>query len=164
MSSLYARIDPSNGGSVGSPKFRYKLAWLRRLRRTLAPYGGAALDLIYPPLCLGCGARVAEDDDPLDVHAPGMRWQYEHLLGSADRLRYRPTRDNWGPLEVPQGRYFVLGDNRDDSEDSRYWGFVDATAVKGQPLFVYYSFDPRTFRSVPWLTEIRWDRIGGAID
>lgn len=106
----------------------------------------------------------AQHVDPLDVHAPGMRWQADYLLNPADRLHYRPTRDNWGPLVVPADRYFVLGDNRDDSEDSRYWGFVEGSAIKGKPLFVYYSFNPRTLRHVPWLTEIRWDRIGGAVN
>ncbi|NIP83366.1 MAG: signal peptidase I [Gemmatimonadetes bacterium] len=106
----------------------------------------------------------ARHGDPLDVHSPGMRWQMDYLMSPAERLDYRPTRDNWGPLVVPEDRYFVLGDNRDDSEDSRYWGFVSAAAIKGKPLFVYYSFNPRTLRQVPWLTEIRWDRIGGAIE
>jgi signal peptidase I len=114
------------------------------------------------------GALVAEPyaqhADPLDVHSPGMRWQLDYLIGPAERHRYRPSRDNWGPVIVPPERFFVLGDNRDDSEDSREWGFVDQAAVKGKPLFVYYSFNPRTRRSVPWLTEIRWDRIGDMID
>lgn len=105
----------------------------------------------------------AQHLDPLDVHAPGMRWQTQHLADSALRLSYRPTRDSWGPIVVPAHRLFVLGDNRDDSEDSRYWGFVESTSIKGRPLFVYYSFNPRTLKAVPWLTEIRWDRIGGGI-
>lgn len=106
----------------------------------------------------------AQHGDPLDTHSPDMRWQAEHLVSSNHRNRYRPSRDNWGPLVVPPGSYFVLGDNRDDSQDSRNWGFVDQEAIKGKPLFVYYSFNPRTLRQAPWLTEIRWDRIGGAID
>lgn len=106
----------------------------------------------------------AQHVDPLDVHAPGMRWQRDYLVGPSERTNYRPTRDNWGPIVVPPGLYFVLGDNRDDSEDSRYWGFVQGSSIKGKPLFVYYSFNPRTLRHVPWLTEIRWDRIGGAVN
>ena len=104
----------------------------------------------------------ARHADPMDAHDVGMRWQREYLV-KASRMRYRPTRDNWGPLVVPDQQYFVLGDNRDDSEDSRYWGFVDGESIKGKPLFVYYSFNPRTLDHAPWLTEIRWDRIGGAI-
>ncbi|MFO7892932.1 MAG: signal peptidase I [Longimicrobiales bacterium] len=114
------------------------------------------------------GDPVAEEyvryADRLDIHWPSMLWQRDYLLDPAARIHYRPTRDNWGALVVPEDRYFVLGDNRDDSEDSRYWGFVDEASVKGKPLFVYYSFNPRSLEQVPWLTEIRWDRIGGAVD
>jgi signal peptidase I len=106
----------------------------------------------------------ARHADPLDVHAPSMSWQLDHLVLPSERSHYRPSRDNWGPVAVPDAMLFVLGDNRDDSEDSRYWGFVQQAALKGKPLFVYYSFDPRTLSQIPWLTQIRWDRIGGAID
>jgi signal peptidase I len=52
------------------------------------------------------------------------------------------VRDNFGPLKVPAGQYFVLGDNRDDSQDSRYWGCVDKRLIKGKALFVYFSYEP----------------------
>jgi signal peptidase I len=98
--------------------------------------------------------------DPQDIYASGMFWQCNHAPAGAIGETCRPTRDNWGPLIVPAQRYFVLGDNRDDSEDSRYWGFVERDAVKGTPLFVYYSFDPSAARSMPWLTSIRCSHIG----
>jgi signal peptidase I len=96
--------------------------------------------------------------DPNDPYAAIMFWQCDYTIARPHECR--PTRDNWGPLVVPEGRYFMLGDNRDDSEDSRYWGFVPRTAMRGKPLVIYYSFDPASRRAVPWLSSIRWTRIG----
>ncbi len=98
-----------------------------------------------------------------DPRSRDMLWQREFLVDGVDPYRYRPSRDSWGPIVVPPNRYFVLGDNRDDSEDSRYWGFVDPASVEGRPLIVYFSFEPRTLAPLPWLTDVRWSRIGGAI-
>jgi len=104
--------------------------------------------------------------DPLhDNFETKFNWQRSFVAGSTTEQRrgYHPTRDTWGPLRVPMGKYFVLGDNRDNSEDSRYWGFVDESAVKGRPLVVYFSYDRATRDPVPWLTDIRWDRLGSVI-
>ena len=106
---------------------------------------------------------AVHSDPEGDVWVPSMLWQRDYLGPGVELQQYQPTRDNWGPIVVPPQRFFMLGDNRDDSEDSRYWGFVEQRAVKGQPLFVYYSFEPRTMRPFPWLTEIRWRRIGGTV-
>lgn len=105
----------------------------------------------------------AQRTDPAhDVTDPQFAWQRGYLADRAVevRRRYRPTRDSWGPLIVPPDRYFVLGDNRDNSADSRYWGFVERRAVKGRPLLVYFSFDRDTGHPWSWLTEIRWSRLG----
>lgn len=103
------------------------------------------------------------DINGMDMVLQDMLWQRNYLANGVRPETYHPTRDNWGPIVVPEGQYFMLGDNRDDSEDSRYWGFVDRAAVKGQPLFIYYSFDTSTMRSFPWITQIRWARIGDMI-
>ena len=114
------------------------------------------------------GNRVEEPyvrykDPHGDAVHPGMAWQSRFLADGPRPGRYRPSRDNWGPLVVPEARYFVLGDNRDNSEDSRYWGFVREDAIKGRPWIVYYSTEPEMLSGVGWLREIRWDRIGGRI-
>lgn len=102
------------------------------------------------------------DRDGDAVH-PGMTWQRGHLVASPAALRYHPSRDRWGPIGVPEGRYFVLGDNRDNSEDSRYWGFVERESIRGRPWLVYYSFDRDLGEIIPWLKSVRWSRVGALI-
>lgn len=65
-------------------------------------------------------------------------------------------RDNFGPQTVPDNSYFVLGDNRDHSYDSRFWGYVDIAAVKGKAFMIYWSWDKEDF-------GVRWGRIGNRI-
>jgi signal peptidase I len=104
---------------------------------------------------------VEHVDSLTDVSAPEMRdWQVNYLLPGVNRATYHPTRDNWGPLVVAPGQYFGMGDNRDNSYDSRYWGFIDRKVIRGRPLFVYYSFDHDSWRALPFITAIRWSRIG----
>jgi signal peptidase I len=86
------------------------------------------------------------------------------------------NRDNFGPFRVPEGQYFVMGDNRDNSQDSREWGFLERRYVKGKALVIYFSWAPDpaaprwsgvfSFPEIlaynlthfPW--RVRWDRIG----
>ncbi|MEO8946705.1 MAG: S26 family signal peptidase, partial [Gemmatimonadaceae bacterium] len=60
----------------------------------------------------------------------------------------------------PARDLFVLGDNRDNSLDSRYWGFVPDSLVRGRPMFVYYSYRPDSASELSWLTNARWKRFG----
>ncbi len=100
-----------------------------------------------------------------DATSMDFGWQREFLADRSveARRRYRASRDEWGPLVVPSGKFFTLGDNRDNSHDSRYWGFVDMTAVKGRPLLVYFSYERGAHDPLPWLTDIRWSRLGSFI-
>ncbi len=74
-------------------------------------------------------------DPETDPSGEEFRWQTKSPREDAPRPRaaYHPSRNNWGPLVVPERQYFVLGDNRDNSLDSRYWGFVPDSLVRGRP-------------------------------
>jgi signal peptidase I len=92
-----------------------------------------------------------------------MEWQKEYLVDGTDPRTYRPSRDNWGPIAIPEGRYFMLGDNRDRSLDSRYWGLLERWRLEGRAVFTYFSYNKGSYRPFPWVREVRWDRIGDPI-
>jgi len=86
------------------------------------------------------------------------------LVSTVDKRTYRPTRNNWGPLVVPAGHYWMMGDNRDESLDSRYMGPIPRDVVRGKPLFIYFSVDKDRDAPFPhFLTAARWGRIGSGI-
>ena len=105
---------------------------------------------------------VQHSDSADDMH-PWMSWQADFVLADESNGTYAPTRDNWGPLVIPEDRYFMLGDNRDTSLDSRYWGFLEGWRLEGRAVFVYFSYNKNSLRPFPWLREIRWSRIGDLI-
>jgi signal peptidase I len=109
------------------------------------------------------GPEFAGNEKQPDAPDPHFDWQRPYTINGS---RFgppppQPTHDNWGPMVVPPKHYFMMGDNRYESKDSRYWGFVPRDNLRGRPLFVYYSYDPDAgldyFRAI---TEIRWHRIG----
>ena len=68
------------------------------------------------------------------------------------------VRVRYGPVTVPAGHYFMMGDNRDNSQDSRYWGFLPQEYIKGRALFVYFSFGEGSGLT-SLLTDVRWSRM-----
>jgi len=102
-------------------------------------------------------------DSVADEPAAIFTWQHQIEISDS---RFgapvpAPSLHEWGPLVVPTGTFFMMGDNRDNSVDSRYYGPVPHENLRGTPMFVYYSYDPERdldyFRTV---TAIRWRRLG----
>lgn len=93
-----------------------------------------------------------------DTPDPSFDWQAQYEIRGS---RFGPppevpTHDNWGPIVIPPGHYFSLGDNRYNSVDARYYGPIPRANIRGKPMFIYLSIDFDDWR-------IRWSRIGDGI-
>lgn len=109
-------------------------------------------------------AYARHDDPGTDEHHPWMEWQRDFLTAATDRASYRPSRDTWGPLVLPEDRYFMLGDNRDKSLDSRYWGLLEGWRFEGRASRIYYSYDTHSMKPFPFIRAVRAQRIGSPIE
>lgn len=95
---------------------------------------------------------------------------------STQRGNFYSPRDTLGPLVIPPACYFMMGDNRDNSNDSRYWGPVPGRNIIGKPLFIYWSYDDKPYDPTPksmfeyakeygskalnFFNKTRWSRTG----
>jgi signal peptidase I len=96
--------------------------------------------------------RVFLNGEPMpDPHA-----HFE--VAPQERSPYSP-RDNYGPATVPAGEFLMMGDNRDRSYDSRFWGFVKLDQIEGRAMFIYWSWGADSQS----LLGIRWSRFGMAV-
>ncbi|MCC7008695.1 MAG: signal peptidase I [Acidobacteria bacterium] len=88
------------------------------------------------------GDRLELRQKQVYVNGAPLHEPYAQLLEPPPPPGSPPTADvrvQYGPVTVPEGQYFMMGDNRDNSQDSRYWGFLPASYVKGGALFIYFS-------------------------
>lgn len=87
-----------------------------------------------------------------DIYKMQMRRnELPHYIGKNPE-KYNPTSHDWGPLVVPADSFWVMGDNRDDSYDSRFWGFLPRSHIEGKPELIYFSMGFSPLR-------IRWNRF-----
>src|SRR5436309_2383264 len=93
------------------------------------------------------GESIELREKKVYVNGKALNEPYVHFLtpaaGEAElhEVTSYDVRERYGPVTVPANRYFVMGDNRDNSQDSRYWGFLPRDYIKGQALFIYWSYE-----------------------
>lgn len=93
------------------------------------------------------------------VYVNGGLYQNRHEVHKEAQLlpREQSPRDDFGPVKVPADSYFMMGDNRDRSYDSRFWGFVTDSEIKGKAMIKYWSWNRESGR-------VRWERIGRLVE
>jgi signal peptidase I len=127
------------------------------------------------------GETIEVKDKKVSVDGKMLDEPYVHFLqppsGSSEfhEVTSFDVRDRYGPVTVPPNQYFVMGDNRDNSQDSRYWGFLPRENVKGKALVIYWSYEGEredyqdesatgTLKGLAsvfahFFTRTRWDRM-----
>ncbi len=99
------------------------------------------------------------------INGQPMQDTHAHFSSPALLDAQASPRDNFGPILVPEQRIFVMGDNRDNSYDSRFWGFVDQQDILGKAFILYWSWDiDKPLLSLERFTSIRFGRLANFID
>jgi signal peptidase I len=106
-------------------------------------------DFIKRIIAVG-GDKIESRKDIIYLNDKALNEPYTQHIDASGPPGIIAPRDNFGPYIVPKGKYFVMGDNRDQSYDSRYWGYVDMGLIKGEALIIYWSWDSKN----------HWPRLG----
>jgi signal peptidase I len=111
------------------------------------------------------GETIELRNKKVHVNGSALDEPYTHHLfppspqtGEGEQGRPWDLRETYGPVTVPDDQLFMMGDNRDNSQDSRFWGFLPRSYVKGRALVIYWSFDEAGAAGGPF-SRIRWNRL-----
>ena len=109
------------------------------------------------------GETIELKDRQIHVNGRAIQEPYAHYLprpagSGGGEVTTGDVRERYGPVVVPAGSVFVMGDNRDNSQDSRYWGFLPKENIKGKALMIYWSFDSSE-GGLNLFTQTRWARL-----
>lgn len=135
----------------------------------------------YIKRCVAVGGQVVEVRNKI-LYVDGKRFENPKSIKFEDPGRIAPgpqsPRDNFGPIKVPPGHFFMMGDNRDSSYDSRFWGFVPYDLILGKAMIIHWSWgvDPRApqwrwsnpisvvkafiYNTFHFFSRVRWNRFG----
>jgi signal peptidase I len=105
------------------------------------------------------GEKVQIIDSKIYINNRQIKDPWGHFA-KKELPEYFQIAENFGPIIVPKDSLFVLGDNRDNSQDSRFWGYVDLNAVLGKAFVIYFSWNGNAENL---LDQVRWSRIGNLI-
>ena len=142
-------------------------------------------EVLYVKRAIGLpGEKFEIRDKVVYINGKPLEEKYKYHLdptvfGSGNGFHFFSgdyRRDNFAPFTVPERHYFMMGDNRDDSMDSRYWGTLNEDLIVGRPLFIFWSYEDEadsylrtsfvellklySSRAIHFFTRTRWNRIG----